>query len=256
MLQSPKYRDLCPELIARVGRQELQARRSPKDALKETKNALHQIAGAYLAARPRYADWLTRISDAQQADNAETFPEVCRQILRLHASTNERLPLLNTFYANLFAGLPPVRSVLDLACGLNPLAAFAMPLAPDAVYHAFDIYGDMMDFLTRCFALTDLRGQAYTADVAAKTDFPAADVALVLKFLPVLEQQSRNTALHFLHSLPAPVLLVSFPTRTLGGHGRGMTAHYETRFMALIAAENWHTERFIFPGELVFRVTK
>ena len=48
-----------------------------------------------------------------------------------------------------FTGQPKV--ILDLACGLNPLAAAWMPLAPGATYHAVDVYQDMVssDYNTR-----------------------------------------------------------------------------------------------------------
>ena len=53
-----------------------------------------------------------------------------------HSSTRERLPILEQFYARALADIPPARVVLDLACGLNPLALAWMPLgeaiaAPD-----------------------------------------------------------------------------------------------------------------------------
>ena len=251
-----KYRDLCQELVARIGARELQVRRSPKEALKETRNSLHQIAGAYLACRPRYDRWLETFTAARASENSDDWPETCARMMRLHASTAERLPYVSEFYAALFDGLPPVRSVLDLACGFNPLAISQMPLAPNAAYYALDIYGDMMRFFADYFTLAQINGTAQTADVAAGTEFPETDIALILKFLPVLEQQERGSSLRFLQNIPAKILIVSFPTRTLAGYHKGMAESYESRFFTLIAAENWNIERFEFPGELCFRVAK
>ena len=254
--ETAKYRTLCPELIARIGARELQIRRNPREALKETKNALHQIAGAYLSCRPRYDRWLETLTLARASENSNEWPETCARMMRLHASTEERLPVLSEFYAALFADLPPVHSVLDLACGFNPLALSAMPLAPGFTYHAFDLYADMMDFFRSYFTLAEINGTAQTADVAAMTDFPETDIALILKFLPVLEQQERGSSLRFLQNIPAKTLLVTFPTRTLAGYHKGMAESYESRFTALVAAENWRVKRFEFPGELCFRVAK
>ena len=254
--ESAKYREICPDLIRRIAARELNIRRHSREALKETRNALHQIAGAYLSCRPRYDRWLETLALTRASENSMEWPETCARMMRLHASTSERLPYLAEFYAALFDGLPPVHSVLDLACGFNPLAISLMPLPPGFSYFALDIYADLTRFYIDYFALAEINGTAQTADVAALTEFPAADVALILKFLPVLEQQERASSLRFLQSIPAKTLLVSFPTRTLAGYNKGMAESYESRFLALIAAENWRIERFEFPGELCFRLTK
>ncbi len=254
--ESAKHREICPELVTRIATRELKIRKHPREALKETKNALHQIAGAYLSCRPRYDRWLETLTLARASENPNEWRETCARMMRLHASTSERLPYLAEFYATLLDGLPPVRSALDLACGFNPLAVSFMPLAPKFSYFALDIYAGLTQFFTNYFALAEINGVAQTTDVAALTEFPATDIALILKFLPVLEQQERGASLRFLQSVPAKVLLVSFPTRTLAGYNKGMAESYESRFLALIAAENWKVERFEFPGELCFRVSK
>ena len=254
--ETAKYREICPDLIARIGARELLRRRHAREALKETKNALHQIAGAYLACRPRYDRWLETLTAARAAENPNEWPETCARMMRLHASTEERLPVLVDFYAALFDGLPPVHSVLDLACGFNPLAIHSMPFAADFTYHALDLYADMMRLFTDYFALAEIDGTARCADVAAMTQFPATDLAFLFKFLPVLEQQEKGASLRLLQAIPAKTLLISFPTRTLSGRGVGMAAHYEAWFRDLIMTENWKLERFEFPGELCFRVSK
>ena len=82
-----------------------------------------------------------------------------------HASTRERLSILDEFYPTLFGDLPPVNSVLDLACGLNPLALPWMGLAPDAVYHACDIYADQVELINRWFAIAGQSGEAFLCDL-------------------------------------------------------------------------------------------
>ena len=82
------------------------------------------------------------------------------------------------------------------------------------------------------------------------------DVALVLKALPVLEQAERDASLRLLRALDAAYIVVSFPTRSLGGRGKGMAEHYETRFRKLIAEEAWRVRPVEFPGELCFVLKK
>jgi 16S rRNA (guanine(1405)-N(7))-methyltransferase len=252
---SSKYRHVCPALMARIGARELAVRKTFKEAVKETKNRLHQIAGAYLDSRPRYETWLAELSSAQ-AEGAPAGRAVCRKIMEHHASTRERLPILETFYTTMLAELPPIRCALDVACGLNPLAIPWMPLAPDAAYFACDIHTDQTQFLNRLFPLFGIDGVAETRDVIADPPPQTADLALVLKLLPVLEQQEKGSDLRLLRALKARYLLVSFPTRSLGGRGKGMTENYAARFLAMTATENWALKRFEFATELAFLVAK
>ncbi len=176
--------------------------------------------------------------------------------MRHHASTRERLPILESFYASTLASLGPVRSVLDLACGLNPLALPWMPLAPDASYYACDIYADMIAFLNGFFAQAGIRGQACVCDLAAGAPDEQADLALVLKALPPLDQQTKHAGRDLLRALNVRHILVSFPAHSLGGRGKGMAENYEQRFRSLADAEGWSIERFVFPTELAFLVRK
>ena len=176
--------------------------------------------------------------------------------MRHHASTRERLPILERFYATTLASLEPVRSVFDLACGLNPLALLWMPLAPGARYYACDIYADMIAFLNSFFVQAGVHGQARTCDLAAGAPHEQADLALVLKALPPLDQQAKHAGRDLLRALKARHMLVSFPAQSLGGRGKGMAENYEQRFRALADAEGWAIECFVFPTELAFLVRK
>lgn len=253
--ESAKYRHVSPDLIRRLGERELAKRRNLKEAVKETKNTLHQVAGAYLERTPRYVHWLSELR--QNVDTAKR-QAISRAILAEHASTCERLPYLETFYRTTLGEIGPIHSVLDLACGLNPLTLPWMPLAAEGEvrYFARDIYADMMAFLEEFLLLSDVGGQALVADVAREAPQVEADVALVLKFLPVLEQTERGTALPWMRSLRTRYLLVSFPIRSLGGYGRGRAEHYEGWFRELLQAEGWNAQRFLFPNELCFLIER
>lgn len=254
--ESAKYRHVSEDLIRRVGARELAARRNLKEAIKETKNTLHQIAGAYLDPKMRYAAWAEELNAFSAAEDPERLRRFCRETMMHHASTRERLPFLETFYQETLGSLPPIRSVLDVACGLNPMSVPWMPLAAGATYLACDLFGDMRQFLNVFFERAGIAGCAEVRDVLSAPPTQEADVALVLKLLPLLDQADKAASRNLLRSLQARQLLVSFPTRSLGGQGKGMAAHYETRFHEIIAGETWQVERYVFPAELCFLVTK
>ena len=259
---SKKYAAISEDLIRGVGGRELAARRNLKEAIKATKNKLHQVAGAFLDARPPYAEWLAQLDSASAEGDSKPITQdsklaaICRDIMRHHASTRERIPMLDGFYRQIFAALPPVRSVLDLACGLNPLALPWMPLAPGAAYFACDLYADMIAFLNGFFRLAGVAGQASVCDLVSAPPRQRADLALVLKTLPTLDQIARDAGRDLLRALDVPSMLVSFPARSLGGRDKRMPEHYAERFAALVAAEGWSAERFEFATELAFLVRK
>lgn len=251
---SRKYSAISEALVRRIGADELAKRATLEDAVKATKNKLHQVAGLYFAdGRPEYDAWLRQI--VQASDDASRRA-VLRAIMAYHASTRERLPILDAFYVRVFAGIGPVHSVLDLACGLNPLSLLWMPLAAGATYHAVDIYEDLARFLRAALSALSVTGRAEARDVIASCPTDEADVALLLKALPCLEQLDKAAGSVILDTINARHIVVSFPTRTVSGRNVGMREHYAARFAAMIAHKPWRVERIEFAGELVFRVTK
>ncbi len=241
---SAKYAQVNADLVRRIGALELAKRRSVKEAIKETKNTLHQVAGMFADKHTLPLSLPSRLEG-----------EGWKQVMAHHASTRERLPLLDSFYKSIFADLGPINSVLDVACGLNPLTIPWMGLAPNATYHAVDIYNDMMAFLQRAMDAMGVRGKAESRDVVADCPRDEVDVALVLKAIPCLEQLDKRAGEVLLDTIRARHIVVSFPTRTVGGRNIGMATSYDARFNSLIAHRNLNVKRYEFENELVFRIS-
>ena len=250
--EGAKYRHLDVGLVEKVAAAEMAKGRNFKESIKATRNKLHQVAGAYLPDRPDYAAWWKAIS---QASNEDERRAAYRQVMAHHASTRERLPFLDTFYSTILGDLPPIHSILDLACGLNPLAAAWMPLAENAHYYACDIYQDQIDFLNQVFQQDGQQGQAFICNLLAEVPSQAVDVALLLKTIPCLEQLDKHIGPRLLAQINAPIIIVSFPARSLGGHGKGMVQNYADHFAELVEGQPWHVTRFDFPTEMVFQLS-
>lgn len=262
VLAGSKYRHVDKELILSIGASELRKRRSLKEAVKATRSKLHQVGGAYQQAAPQYARWLNELRQAagpgqgEQAAQSEQVRAACRDIMRHHASTRERLPILDRFYATILADIAPVHSVIDIACGLHPLAIPWMPLAASAHYYACDIYQDMMDFLQACLPYLGVHARVQVCDVIRSSPMQQAEVAFLLKAIPCLEQLDPLVGKRLLETIRADHLVVSFPAASLGGKRKGMVTNYEAHFMEMVENKPWSIQRFIFPGELVFLVRK
>lgn len=257
VLSSRKYRAIAPELVEAIAATELAKGRSVKEAVKATKNQLHQSAAAYQSGRMDYSGWLADLR-AIWPFPAQRRPLLAK-LMTAHASTSERLPFLDDFYARIFAHLPPIHSVLDVACGLNPLALPWMPLPSDVTYRAVDIFSDQVAFLNDFFRLAGVdgvNGMAECRNVLTDCPLDPVDLAFVLKTIPCLEQMERDAGAQLLAQLQARHLVVSFPSRSLGGQRKGMESTYAARFAELSAGWQATVTRLDFANELVFVVNR
>lgn len=239
---SRKYGDLCEDTLERVFLEELQKRKNLKDVDKQTRARLHQITGAFMtreqlkrarACLDRYAE-----GDHQALIDA----------LTLHASTAERLPVMDELYDRTLNQMGKPTLILDLACGLNPLYLGSKGHCA----RGYDIHGGTNQLVNDWAARCGMDVQAQTRDVTLPIDYPAADLALIMKLLPVLEQQRKGSAMQLLMQLPARHLLVSFPTRTLGGRGVGMEGQYTAWFEGNLPPEFNVLDRFVIGTELCY----
>jgi len=268
---SRRYRSVDPAVVRRVASEELPRARNREDAVKRVKRRLHQAVGAYRAAGAAGAAGglardLDRLRTARERDPdarlGDELRAACRDLLARHASTRERLPFLDRFYAGVWdavGGVPA--SLLDLGCGLAPLSLPWMGLEASAHYHAIDADIGAIGLVD---AFLSIVGQAHAAevrDLAAPIGPQAAqpaDVALLLKLVPILDRQDPSAAQRLVQGLTVRHVVASFPVRSLGGHARGMEATYRRRVEALVSAlgprVRVQTEASV-PNELVVVLT-
>ncbi len=251
--QGAKYASVDVGLIAELARQELAKGRRPKDAVKEVKGRLHQSVAAYHAGRFDSAGWRDLL---EQATGDESLRAACHEVMAMHHSTRERLPSLDTFYATVLGDLTGVTTLLDLGCGLNPLALPWMGLPATATYLACDVDHAQMAFLGWWLDFQRQPGRAFVCNLldGAPPAMAPVDVALLLKIVPCLEQQDRHLVERLLDKLAARILVISFPAQSLGGRRKGMVDTYTRRMDELLAGRSWRVDRFDFPSEVVFRV--
>ena len=85
------------------------------------------------------------------------------ELLMTHQSTKERLPSYGMFYERIFAITGKPRRVLDLGCGMNPVAYEYLGCKP--VYAACDISSEDMAFLNAFFKRHAIPGEAFVGDL-------------------------------------------------------------------------------------------
>lgn len=257
--ETRKYGRVHAGVLERVARRSL-ANRGRRDALKAAKRSLHELAGAFLDADScRRAERLVR---SMEDAGAEERRRVCRAVLGLHASSAERLPVIEELYERIWQaaadarGVPrsaPVR-VLDLACGLGPFALPWMRLAPGSSYRGVDADGRVVDLARAALPHLEVHAlreppEVEVGDVLEPPAAPAGDdLVLMLKTLPTLERLAPGAGVDLVRRLTAPVVVISTATGSLGG--RRHLRHDELIERAL-AASGRRAARFEMAGEAV-----
>ncbi|HEY3290968.1 MAG TPA: 16S rRNA methyltransferase, partial [Anaerolineae bacterium] len=209
---SSKYRHVAPGFIRSIGEIELAHQSNHKLAVKATRNKLHQVGGAYFDHPTHYSEWIDVLLAARTTNDMNALKSVCRKLMVNHASTRERVPILDEMYSAIFENLPVINSISDYACGLNPLAIPWMKLPAGATYSAIDIYQDLMSFISHVITLFGYQPEVQTGSILDVTEpRHKVDLALLLKVLPCLEQLEKGAGKGLLERIDAKNVVVSFP---------------------------------------------
>ncbi len=252
--QSRKYGDTSEETIRQLATEALQRHKKPKAALKSVRTQLHSIMAPYLGD-PDYEAAKKQLTAVFATHDPVQIKATCRALLATHLSTRERLPLLDIFYREIFAVTGKPRSLLDIACGLNPLAFPWMDLPTSVRFYAYDIHEPRIDFLNHYFRLQGLEPLAKLQDVALQFPQEQADVALFLKEMPRFARNYGDLGRPLLEALNVHWLVLSFPEISTHG-GRNLTPRYREFMAQLSDGLPWQTTEILFEGELVFCIEK
>jgi 16S rRNA (guanine(1405)-N(7))-methyltransferase len=252
----PKYATVCPGLIKRIGEQELAKRNTLKEAIKSTCGKLYQVGGAYLTEKIDFSSWLTELDSLPRKLHSPEIIAYCLDKMNAHASTRERLPILNVFYQQTLKSLLPLRSIIDLGCGLNPLALPWMPLNNKTIYCGIDLFNDLTSFDNEFLRHLKIKGRVECGDILSPMPSDQYQLALALKLLPLIEQIEKHSTIGWLEKIPADFILVSYPVLSLGGKGKGMEKNYIDQFMQIIQECHWVFERYDFSCEIAFLIHK
>jgi len=251
-----KYRDVdLPEDTLRdLLDQELPHYRNHKDAVKAVRKKLHNIIAPYLGD-PDYPATAAALDAAFTSGDPAAVRAVCADILNAHASTRERQPMIDDFYQRIFAFTGTPRSILDLACGLNPFAFPWMGLPDRVEYHAYDLHRPRVELINHYFLLQGLAPLAESGDILVHPPQTRADVALFFKEAHRFEQRQHGCNRAFWQALNVRYLLVSLPTQSLTGRFE-LIERQRRLVYATLQGLPWQVTELQFDTEIVFCMDK
>ena len=171
-------------------------------------------------------------------------------LLLTHTSTAERISSYHLIRQKIEELAP--RSILDIGCGLNPIA-----LAHQGIdYHAVDINEEELQLIKEFFEQEHITGTVRVYDIRdiVSGDLPAVDLCLILKVFDVIERRGHKIAERILNAIDAPYFLISFSTKTLSG--RPMNHPQRGWIKRLCERRGYHYKEIPTANELFYLVKK
>lgn len=228
---------------------------------RKARNTLHQLWGAYYHTAPNFIkatdQFKKSITQGQDLQIALT------PLLQLHSSTRERIPILSQFYNDIFTitGLP--QSIVDHACGLNPLTIPWMNLPITTQYYAYDIDEKGIDFIKHTLDLVrtnklDVIPKQITLEhknITQSSKTPA-EVAFFFKCFTCLDHLQKGIGIQALEQQQCKYAVVSFAIKSIKGYEKGMKEFYSINFEKYIATKNWEYKKLTYDTEMVYIISK
>ncbi len=249
ILKAKKYTNLSPDTIQRI-LEWAEIRVKKKEIDKAARKKLHQIYGAYFDQRSASAFERAIQGKPESPEEIKAF---CRELMDLHSSSQERLDDLSAFYEKIFeiTGLP--QRMIDLACGLNPLSYPWIYDHGAIPYMGYDIDQKTTQLMNDLLVSFGFPAQVSFNDVFLNIpEHQESDVIMLLKALPCLEQQEKGVSLKLLTEIKCRFLVVSFPSKSLGGKSKGMEANYEAFLNSVVDDSSHAIHKITFEREIVY----
>lgn len=246
------FRELDESFIEQLVRQALALASDEKEILSSIKMAIQDATNRFRAMEGSYREMIAELDDSPDRGLTAADHELfAADLLRRHEASKERIPYIRRYYKEIFGLLPPIGSILDLGCGLNPVAITFMPVSPQVHYTAVDLSLDLVDFINDFFRLAGISGIAIQSNLLNGIPDIEADLTLVQKTLPLLDRVEKGAARRLFNAVRSPNAVVSFktakkPAKT--GDSWDFIAEYES----LLAASSWETVKLVYPNEIVF----
>lgn len=255
--ESKKYRQLnvCKDTIKDLVIRSMQNKKREKDIVNDVRDKLHNIVANYLGDL-NYELELQNLTDATSLNDLEQLKLACSKVMSCHTSTRERLPILDRMYQSIFeiTGYPEV--ILDLACGIHPLAIPWMNLPfTNTRYFAYDIIPNRVAFLNDYLSLIGLKRTVFTQDILVDPPGIEADVAFIFKEVHRFEQRQKGSTVKLLGALHAKYIVVSLPTKNMSGNINFLDS-YKKMFYNVLGGMKWSISEILFDSEIFFCIKK
>lgn len=249
ILKAKKYANLSPDTVERI-LEWAKVRVKKKEVDKAARKKLHQIYGAYFSQGSASAFEKSVKDKPEKPTEIKAF---CRELMDFHSSSQERLEDLSEFYGKIFEVTGVPERIVDLACGLNPLSYPWIHEHGAIPYVGYDIDQKSTQLMNDLLTSFNYPVKVLFNDVFLSIpDHLDTDVVMLLKALPCLEQQEKGISTKLLTEIKCRFLVISFPSKSLGGKSKGMESNYEAFLNSIVDESSHDIHKITFEREIVY----
>jgi 16S rRNA (guanine(1405)-N(7))-methyltransferase len=185
--------------------------------LKEIKANLHKLYSSYQTSKKfKREKYLNKLKQNSKNIN------IINDILSTNISTKERLEDYQGLYKEIFSLTGKPKTIIDFACGLNPISFVYMDLK-ELNYYAYDIDESDINFLNEFFKIEkteEFKGSAEILDINNKLSInkvPNSDIIFLFKIIDIIDISNHKPSEQLISLLmkKTKFIVVSFATKTL-----------------------------------------
>lgn len=226
-------KEVIGDYLAKNGlRLELLKKQELKIVIKDIRSKLREQAGRFRAS----------FKDREKLLQKSDYDS----LLMTHSSTKERMK----FYPKLMEIISSlhIKSILDLGCGLNPIAL----AKPGIAYYASDINQEELSLIKKFFIKNNIQGGIFQCNLLKpeSCNFPTADLCIIFKVLDILGKNDYILAKKIISKINSKFLLISFSTRTLSG--KAMSRPRRIWLEKLLRSDNYFFEIIKSENEIFY----
>lgn len=254
---SKKYRalELPDDMLKDILDQNAEISRNVSELKSNFRKSLHNIIAPYL----EMIDYDLEIKNIENAFSSQPSPaeinSYCLETMAKHASTRERIPYLGDFFSTIHEFIGSPKSILDLACALDPLCLPWMKLPEGVTFKAYDVNNARVKYLSKFFEFFFPFATAIQQDIFLNPPQEPADCAFFFKEAHRLEKRQSGATSILLENLQAETIIVSLPALDLKGH-HSLESYHRALINKAIAEKAWQLESARVGNELLFFIRK
>jgi len=209
------------KILERLNTEDITRFKDYQQIIKASKKQVYYLLRQYHQEPAKEIQLITQLKQLiTDSSSWEQMDKIITELLLTHVSTRERFKYCTDFYTNLFNLLKPPKNLIDIGCGLQPMA---YPFTMEKInYVAIDKDCKVIECLKifssyvqpNCLTpiCIDIAQGNWKTNLGTETD--TFDVALMLKLIPVVYRQNR-ALLAKLAKIPAHHILITASTEAM-----------------------------------------
>jgi 16S rRNA (guanine(1405)-N(7))-methyltransferase len=238
--------------LSAVDPAKLEKNKDYKALIKKIRKELREIYGVFILND--YKKMHTFLDELKVDTENE---DVIRKILSLHQSSKERLEHYEEIFQKIFAITGNPKSILELGCGLNPFSYDMLGCKP--TYTASDLNAKDLEPIAEFFKKRKIEGDTIPLNLVKEHEklkiLPRVDCCFLFKLLDSLETEHWDISKTILENINADHLIVSFPTKSLGGK-KPIKKERRGWFEKILSEKGWKYSTFEVENEVFYVIKK